>query len=463
MPLIRLALAAVTGFGLLLPAPLDAQAVPESRQQIQMSFAPLVRDAAPAVVNIYATRVVADRVNPFAADPFFRDFFGDLGRAQPRVQNSLGSGVILTADGLVVSNYHVVGGAQDIRAVLADRREYAADLLLADEESDLAVLRLRDARGLPVLPLADSDAAQVGDLVLAIGNPFGVGQTVSSGIVSALGRSTLSLGSGRGYFLQTDAPINPGNSGGALIDMGGRLLGINTAILTRGGGSNGVGFAIPANLVAHVLEQAQAGNARFVRPWAGIGGQGVDTGLAEALGLAAPEGVVITDMHPGSPFAAAGLAPGDVILSLGGQPVNSPAEVMFRLSVAGTGAETALRYARDGEVRDTAVALIPPPMGDRDETVIPGDLALRGLTVARIDPALIADLGLPLSATGVVVTDARDLAARAGLRTGDILLAINGEAVEAPPDVLRILRGGGRGWQVDALRQGQRVRLRFRV
>jgi Do/DeqQ family serine protease len=462
MSLKKLVILAAMGAALLSP-PLMAQTVPGSRAEVQLSFAPLVREAAPAVVNIYATRLVADRLNPFAADPFFRDFFGDLGRAQPRVQNSLGSGVILTSDGLVVSNYHVVGGAQDIRAVLADRREFAADLLLADEESDLAVLRLRDASGLPVLPLADSDAAQVGDLVLAIGNPFGVGQTVSSGIVSALGRSTLSLGSGRGYFLQTDAPINPGNSGGALIDMGGRLLGINTAILTRGGGSNGVGFAIPANLVAQVLAQAQAGNARFVRPWAGIGGQGVDTGLAEALGLSAPEGVVITDMHPASPFAAAGLAPGDVILTLGGQPVNSPAEVMFRLSVAGTGSDTTLRYARDGEVRETRVALIPPPVGDREETVIPDDLALRGLTVARIDPALIADLGLPLSAQGIVVTQARDLAARAGLRPGDILLAINGEVVEAPSDVLRILRAGGRGWQVDALRQGQRVRLRFRV
>ncbi|QYK42538.1 MAG: trypsin-like peptidase domain-containing protein [Paracoccaceae bacterium] len=446
----------------LLALPLAAETVPATRAEVQLTFAPLVRAAAPAVVNIYATRIVADRVNPFAADPFFRDFFGDLGRAQPRVQNALGSGVILTGDGLVVSNYHVVGGAQDIRVVLADRREFAADLVLSDEESDLAVLRLRDAAALPVLELADSDAAQVGDLVLAIGNPFGVGQTVTSGIVSALGRSTLSLGSGRGYFLQTDAAVNPGNSGGALIDMQGRLLGINTAILTRGGGSNGVGFAIPANLVARVLDQARAGAARFTRPWAGIGGQGVDPGLAEALGLAAPEGVVITDLHPESPFAAAGLRPGDVILTLGGQPVNSPQEVMFRLAVAGTGASTTLGYARDGQTRDTEVALIPPPVGDRDETAITGDVALRGLTVARIDPALIAEHGLPFSASGTLVTDARDRAARAGLRPGDILVAINGQPVRSPGDVARLSGDRPRLWQVEALREGQRVILRFR-
>jgi S1-C subfamily serine protease len=189
----------------------------------------------------------------------------------------------------------------------------------------------------------------VGDLVLAIGNPFGVGQTVSSGIVSGLGRSALSLGSGRGYFLQTDAPINPGNSGGALVDMQGRLLGVNTAILTRSGGSNGVGFAIPANLVAQVLAQAQAGATRFVRPWAGVAGQAVDAAMAEALGLPGPEGVVLTELHPQSPFAAAGLQPGDVVLSLGGQPTNTPQEVMFRLSVAGPQAQVALGYARDGE------------------------------------------------------------------------------------------------------------------
>ena len=446
-------------------APLGAAAdtIPNSAAQISLSFAPLVRQAAPAVVNIYATRVVADRVSPFAADPFFRDFFDDLSRSQPRVQNALGSGVIVAADGLVVSNVHVVGGATDIRVVLADRREYEADLVLTDEESDIAVLRLRDAPKLPFLPFADSDKAEVGDLVLAIGNPFGVGQTVSSGIVSGLGRSTLSLGSGRGYYLQTDAAINPGNSGGALVDMEGRLLGINTAILTRGGGSNGVGFAIPANLVARVVEQAQAGATRFEHPWAGIEGQAVDMAMAEAMGLPVPEGVVIAGMHPASPFAAAGLASGDVIVTLDGLPVNSPQEVMFRLAVAGTGRSVAVSYLHEGRAAEATVVLAPPPALEAEEVAVTDDVPLRGLTVARLDPARIDALGLPLMAEGVVVTGAEDRAARTGLQRGDVLLSINGTPVADPAEVPRLASERRRLWGIEVLRGGQTLRLLFRV
>ncbi len=445
------------------PAPrATAEPVPPNAAAMQLSFAPVVRAAAPAVVNIYATRIVADRVSPFADDPFFREFFGDFGRAQPRVQNSLGSGVIVSADGLVVSNTHVVGGATDVRVVLNDRREYAADLMLSDAESDIAVLRLRDAPALPHLAMADSDTAQVGDLVLAIGNPFGVGQTVSSGIVSGLGRSTMSLGAGRGYFIQTDAAINPGNSGGALVDMAGRLLGINTAILTRGGGSNGVGFAIPANLVAAVVAQAQAGATRFERPWAGVVGQTVDMAMAEALGLPAPDGVLLSDLHPQSPFAAAGLAPGDVILRLDGQPVASPQEVMYRLAVAGTGRRVTIGYWHDGAAGETTATLSPPPQGDRQPTAVSDDVALRGLTVARLDPALTAELGLPLDAEGVVVLDAQDRAARAGLRPGDLLRAINGTAVHSPADVAALATQATRRWTVDLLRAGEPFRLLFR-
>lgn len=447
-----------------MPLPAPAQtAVPQSQAEMTLSFAPLVRQAAPSVVNIYATRIVQDRRSPFAGDPFFDQFFRDFAAPSPRVQNSLGSGVILSEDGLVVSNDHVVGQATDIRVVLNDGREYRADLVLTDPESDLALLRLRDAPPLPALPLADSDAAQVGDLVLAIGNPFGVGQTVSSGIVSGLGRSSLSLGSGRGYFLQTDAPINPGNSGGALVDMQGRLLGVNTAILTRSGGSNGVGFAIPANLVAQVLAQARAGATRFLRPWAGVAGQAVDAGMADALGLPGPEGVVLTELHPQSPFAAAGLKPGDVVLSLGGQRVNTPQEVMFRLAVAGPQAQVALGYVRDGLPADTTVALTPPPQAPRDETAITADVALRGLTVARIDPALIADLGLPLMAQGVVVTAAQGRAARAGLAPGDVLLAINGVLVQDPADVETLALSDTRRWVIEAVRAGRTIRLAFRT
>ncbi|MCE6950436.1 trypsin-like peptidase domain-containing protein [Cereibacter sphaeroides] len=448
----------------LLPLAVPAETrVPASASEIALSFAPVVREAAPAVVNIYATRVVEQRVSPFAADPFFDRFFRDLGRRQPRVQNSLGSGVIVSADGIVVSNYHVVGQADAIRVVLNDRREYEAEVMLADEDSDLAVLRLSDAADLPFLPLRDSDGVEVGELVLAIGNPFGVGQTVSQGIVSGLARSGLSIDGGRGYFIQTDAAINPGNSGGALVDTAGRLLGINTAILTQSGGSNGIGFAIPANLVRSFLAQAEAGEERFRRPWAGVNGQAVDAAMADAMGLPRPEGVVLTELDAASPFRKAGLRAGDVVLMIGGQRTDSPQEVMFRLSAMGIGATARVTYLRDGDEREAEVALIAPPDDPPRETLTLRESVLAGLTVERINPAVSAELGLPLAAEGVVVRDAESFAARAGLRPGDLLLEINGRRVERPRDVLIASRDNARWWQVDILREGQPLRLRFRL
>ncbi|SLN73370.1 Periplasmic pH-dependent serine endoprotease DegQ precursor [Roseivivax jejudonensis] len=437
--------------------------VPSSRAEIALSFAPLVREAAPAVVNIYARRVVAQR-SPFADDPFFGDFFRDLGRGRPRVQNSLGSGVILSEDGIVVSNYHVVGEAEDIRVVLNDRREYAARVLLGDEEADLAILRLEGAEDMPHLPLRDSDAVEVGELVLAIGNPFGVGQTVSSGIVSGLARSGTATGTGRGYFIQTDAPINPGNSGGALIDMQGRLIGVNTSILSRSGGSNGIGFAIPAALVAQFVAQAEAGHEQFARPWAGITGQPVDADLSASLGQGVPQGVLVSDVHPQSPFAAAGLLPGALIVAVDDKPVNTPAEVLYHLSVRGIGAESRVTVVRQGEEREITVALAAPPetppraaqsLGER--TVLPG------LSVARVNPAVIAELDLPLMTDGVAVLDPGPWGARAGLRRGDILRAVNGLAVGGPGDVAPALAAGAPRLAVEILRDGRRRLLRFRL
>ncbi|ESW61655.1 MAG: serine protease [Rhodobacter sp. CACIA14H1] len=447
----------------LVATPLAAQTVPESTEQIALSFAPVVKQAAPAVVNIYATRIVQERRSPFADDPFFRQFFEALGPAQPRLQNSLGSGVILAADGIVVSNYHVVGQATEIRVVLNDRREYAADVILGDEESDLAILRLRGAEDLPFLPLRNSDEVEVGDLVLAIGNPFGVGQTVSSGIVSGVARSALQVGEGRGYFIQTDAAINPGNSGGALVDTEGRLVGINTAILTQGGGSNGIGFAIPANLVRTVVAQAEAGADRFERPWAGVSGQAMDAALAESMGLDRPDGVLVSALHPQSSFAAAGLQPGDVILSLGGAPTNTPQEVMFRLSSLGVGAAAEIVWLRDGqEMRATVTLAAAPDDPPREQTTITDDVALRGLTVVRVNPAVTEEMRLPFNAVGVAVWQAEDLSARAGFQRGDIVTAINGAAVTQPSDVLALAGMQARVWMVDLIRQGQPLRLRFR-
>ncbi|MDG1936550.1 MAG: trypsin-like peptidase domain-containing protein, partial [Paracoccaceae bacterium] len=280
--------------------------VPQSKLEITLSFAPLVKEAAPAVVNIYARRIVKSQSNPFHVNPIFGNFFQDFGDIQPKVQNSLGSGVILSDDGIVVSNYHVVGDATDIRVVLNDGREFSARALIADRESDLAVIKLDSARNMPFLGFRDDKTVEVGELVLAIGNPFGIGQTVSSGIVSGLARSGTALSDGRGYFIQTDAPINPGNSGGALIDVAGRLIGVNTAILTRSGGSNGIGFAIPASLVKQFVLQAEAGFREFQRPWSGLIGRTLGGDIADSLGLQTRKGLIITAIHPRSSFLVAG-------------------------------------------------------------------------------------------------------------------------------------------------------------
>ncbi|MCR9127693.1 MAG: trypsin-like peptidase domain-containing protein [Rhodobacteraceae bacterium] len=438
--------------------------VPQSQAEISLSFAPLVRQAAPAVVNIYARKVSQGRVSPFQDDPFFRDFFRGFGTPQPRVQNSLGSGVILSEDGIVVSNYHVVGEATDIRVVLTDRREFAARVLLGDADSDLAILQLDGATALPALPLRDSDQVEVGELVLAIGNPFGVGQTVSSGIVSGLARSGTATGAGRGYFIQTDAPINPGNSGGALIDMAGRLIGINTRILSRSGGSNGIGFAIPAGLVAQYVAQARAGNTVFERPWAGMVGQPVNADLAASLGLDTPEGIIVSDLHPLSPFAAAGIRVGDVIVGVDDAPVNSPAEMLFRMSVTGIGGVSDVAFMRRGQAqRATVPMILAPDDPPAETTTLTARTVLPGLRVARANPAVIGQFGLPLMTRGVVTLDPGQLGARVGLQPGDSILAVNGVAVARPRDLARALTRPPNRVELEVSRRGQRLALRFRL
>ncbi|MEM6304178.1 MAG: trypsin-like peptidase domain-containing protein [Pseudomonadota bacterium] len=442
-----------------------AQEVPQSRAQMQLSFVPLVKDAAPAVVNIYAKIMTEPRRTPLQSDPFFERFFGDAFSDGPRVQNSLGSGVILSPDGILVSNYHVVGMATDIRVVMGDRREFSARVLLGDREADLAILQIEGAQDLPYLALRDSESVEVGELALAIGNPFGVGQTVSSGIVSGLARSRPGGGNrGLGYFIQTDAPINPGNSGGALIDMGGRLIGINTSILTRSGGSNGIGFAIPSDLVGAFVEQARAGAQSFARPWAGIAGQPVDADMAGPLGLDVPGGIIVSGLHPASPFRAAGLMVGDVITHVGGAPVNTPNEMIYRMSVAGLGRNAVVTRVRAGDVAETPVAMIvAPDSPPRDEITLSGASLLPGLTVARINPAVIAEMNLSLEAQGIVVTAHGRFGRRVGLRAGDVLLSVNRVVPQDPEDVAVLFGGAVRRFQVVVLRGTRRVSLRFRT
>lgn len=443
--------------------PLAAQErVPGSQAEVQLSFAPVVEATAPAVVNIYASRTLEQRT-PFQDDPFFSQFFKDFVLG-PREQNSLGSGVIL-GDGLVVTNYHVVGNADDIRVVLADRREYAGTMVLADEFADLAVIRLADAPELPALDYADSDGLKVGDLVLAIGNPFGVGQTVSSGIISGLARTGQGGGGmmqGGRYFIQTDAPINPGNSGGALVDMNGDLVGINTQIVTRSGGSNGIGFAIPAALVKQVVDQAAAGKDRFERPYAGVEVQVVDAGMAEALGLDRPMGVILRRMAEDSPFAQAGLVPGDVIVAIEDQPVNAAAELDFRLATHPLGDTVAVRYISGGTWQGAEVALVPAPeRAEASLVTIAAAGPFQGLTVTPMTADMARSMGNPYVTGGLVVVGVEGRAARTGFLRGDVILTVNRVAVTTPEELEQVVTGQSGWWRVDYLRGNRQVTARF--
>ncbi|HUF87379.1 MAG TPA: Do family serine endopeptidase [Thermohalobaculum sp.] len=445
-----------------------AQRVPESPSEIQLSYVPVVKKAAPAVVNIYTRKVVERSFSPFAGDPFFERMFGDLfpEMTRRRIENSLGSGVIVDPSGIVVSNHHVVGGADEITVVLHDRREFQGRVILADEQTDLAVVALEGARDLPSLELRDSDTLEVGELVLAIGNPFGVGQTVTSGIISALARSAgADRGrSGRvapGYFIQTDAAINPGNSGGALVDMAGRLVGVNTAILSRTGGSIGIGFAVPANLVERVVAAARRGAKALDRPWLGIAGQPVTGEIAEALGIARPAGVLVSQIHPESPLARAGMRAGDILLAVEGEEINGPSELSFRAATLGTGRSATVRYLRDGRVREANVALGPAPeRPPRERTALREPAPLRGLTVVNVNPAVIAELDLPLSAGGVLVAGADGAARGSGLRPGDLIRGVDGRPVASVDELRRALRRAGRP-VLEVERGGRRGQIRL--
>ncbi|HSV28162.1 MAG TPA: DegQ family serine endoprotease, partial [Candidatus Omnitrophota bacterium] len=435
-----------------LPAAAQQQ-VPQSREQISLTFAPVVKQAAPAVVNIYTRRIVKAAASPLLADPFFRRFFGDAaphGLPQDRVQRSLGSGVIVAANGTVITNHHVINGADEVTVVLADRREFEATIVGSDERSDLAVLRI-DPKGaqLPVLPFGDSDELEVGDLVLAVGNPFGVGQTVTSGIVSALARTNVGITDYRS-FIQTDAAINPGNSGGALIDMKGRLVGINSAIYSKDGGSNGIGFAIPTALVKAVLSGITE-QGKVVRAWLGAHGQPVTADLAEALKLPRPVGVLIDAVHRGSPAAKGGLQPGDVVVAVQGREVDDPDGMRFRLATLPLGTNAKLTVLRDGAERDLAIPLMAPPENPpRDMTDVEGANPFSGTTIANINPALAEEVGMDSGASGVVILRIKrgSIAHRLRFQPGDIILKVNDRAVERVADARKALAGQQKVWRV---------------
>ena len=438
--------------------------VPETRAEIQMSFAPVVKETSPAVVNVYARRLVSQRDQGPFSDPFFRKFFGGdgvLGAPRERVQNSLGSGVIVDGKGLIVTNNHVIQGGSDIRVVLADRREFEAKLLVADERTDLAVLKIEPGdEVLPALNMGDSDDLEVGDLVLAIGNPFGVGQTVTSGIVSALARTQVGITDYQ-FFIQTDAAINPGNSGGALIDLKGNLIGINTAIFSRSGGSIGIGFAIPANMVKTVVQSAETGG-RIQRPWIGAETQDVTAEIANSLGFARPEGALIAGLHPNSPLAVAGLKRGDVILGLDGKPVENAKELSYRVATAQIGSSAIVEYQRGTERRETRIKLIAAPETTaRDETLMEGNTPFTGLVVANLSPAVADELGLPSGSTGVVAADVKGGPARRIFRKGDVLLEVNGVVIDSVDTLSSAVKTGEGFWQFAINRAGRVIRMQL--
>ncbi|KQO80195.1 DegQ family serine endoprotease [Rhizobium sp. Leaf262] len=448
---------------LFLPASLQAQdnkSVPSSTAEMQLSFAPLVKRTAGAVVNVYAERLVQRRASPFAGDPFFEQFFGQQSPNRTEKQSSLGSGVIATASGLVVTNNHVIDGADDIKVALADGREFSSKVLLKDDRLDLAVLQIDAKEEFPVLPLGNSDATEVGDLVLAIGNPFGVGQTVTSGIVSALARNQVTQGD-FGFFIQTDASINPGNSGGALMNMAGELIGINTAIFSRGGGSNGIGFAIPANLVRVFLAAAEKGDTSFQRPYVGATFDPVTSEVAEALGLKRARGALVVSVVKDGPAEKAGIEPGQVVTAVNGIEVEHPDALGYRLTTAGIGKSAKISLIDKGKEKTVTIALdTAPETAPRDERLLEGRNPFAGATVANLSPKLADELRMSTSTTGVVITDVKrnSPAARVGFQPKDIIVSLNGTDMASTADVEHALEDNPGFWRMEIIRDGQRIR-----
>jgi Do/DeqQ family serine protease len=437
----------------------EVRTPPENRSQVQLSFAPIVQKTSTAVVNVYGARVEKRPQNPFMDDPFFRRFFGDegFGVPQERVKRSLGSGVIVDATGLVVTNHHVIEGMTEVKVSLADKREFEAEIILRDPRTDLAVLRLKKHSDLAVLELGDSDNLQVGDLVLAIGNPFGVGQTVTQGIVSALARTQVGVADFQS-FIQTDAAINPGNSGGALVDMAGRLIGINTAIFSKSGGSHGIGFAIPASMVKVVVDSAKNGGRSVRRPWFGARLQGVSSEIAESLGLDRPTGVLVAGLNDKSPAFDAGIKRGDVILSVDGMSVDDPDAFGYRFATRPLGGVTTLSVMRGKSKIIVPVKLAPPvETRSRDVVILKGRSPLAGATAMNLSPAVADELALEIGQDGVVVSNVEEssTAARIGFRRGDVIVAINRDDITTTKELERVISVGQRYWEVTINRGGR--------
>ncbi|GAB5471704.1 MAG: DegQ family serine endoprotease [Rhodospirillales bacterium] len=437
--------------------------MPDSLREVQLSFAPLAKVVSPAVVNVHTTAAAPTR-SPIFDDPILREFFGrDFGpgfgrRQQPAT--ALGSGVLVSPDGLIVTNHHVIRQAQSVTVALADLRQYPAEVILTDESTDLAVLKIEADESLPHLRLGDSDDLEVGDLVMAVGNPFGVGQTVTLGIVSALARTQIGV-SDYSFFIQTDAAINPGNSGGALVTTDGRLIGVNTAIYSRSGGSVGIGFAIPANMVRTVIASAEMGG-EVARPWHGFRGSTVTTDLARELDLTKPGGVVVEHLYNGGPADRAGLRAGDIILAVEGYSVLDERALRFRLATIGVGREARLEVLRRSKVFELMLVLEGPP----DEPALAarrlaGQQPLAGAVIGNLSPALAENLGLEDTWDGVVVLEVprNSTARRFGFRPGDVLRRLNDDPIDTADGLEETLKAPMPRWTLVIERAGRLRRI----
>ena len=419
------------------------------------SFAPVVKRAAPSVVNIYSTHIVHIRPmrNPFFADPFFRQFFGnqfpDDGRERTRREQSLGSGVIISPDGYILTANHVVDGADEIEVAIADnKKEFTARVVGTDPPTDVAVLKI-DAKDLPAITLGDSDQLEVGDIVLAIGNPFRVGQTVTMGIVSALGRSGLAGFNQYQNFIQTDAAINPGNSGGALVDAEGRLVGINTAIISSTRGSEGVGFAVPINMARHVMERLIAGG-KVTRGDLPILLQDITPGLAKSFGLPDQKGALVSDVFPNTPAEKAGIKSGDVIVGFNGKDITDVNSFQLAVSESAPGGSATVKLLHNGRPETVTVTLtelpveVAPSGNDQKKPGSGNSLidALAGVTVADLEPEVRRQLGVPPSVRGALVSELEPASnsADAGLQRGDVIMEINRQPVSNSSDAVRLGR-----------------------
>ena len=403
------------------------------------SLAPLVKESAPAVVNIATRGEVEMPPHPFFDNPFFKEFFGDRPppRPQPRQRRAAGSGVIVDAErGFLLTNHHVIDGADEITVTLTDRRELQATLVGADPETDIALLKV-ETEQLTAMPLADSDALQVGDYVVAIGNPFGLGQTVTAGIVSAVGRSGLGIESYED-FIQTDAAINFGNSGGALINLEGELVGINTAIIARGGGNVGIGFAIPINMARRIMDQLLA-HGEIQRGRIGVQIQDLTPDLAEALGTTHQQGAVVSQVVPGTPAEAAGLQPHDVVVEMNGTPVTGSSDLRNMVGLLRVGDAVRLTVVRDGESIQVDLAV-----GESGKVALGAGSRIPQLEGAVFGP-LTPSSPLHGEVKGVLVVEveADSPAWNAGLRKDDVIVSVNRRKVETPDDILQAVEKTG--------------------